>query len=114
MRERIEPSDKVYTSHTNEPIVLSPHDPVLLFLMRIRDEAHRRAIGYHRKLREKGLTASILGEIPGVGEKRAKSLLSHFKSLQDIKRATEQDLVKVEGITRPVAQQIVHFFKENT
>ena len=109
-----EPSDKVYTSHTNEPIVLSPHDPVLLFLMRIRDEAHRRAIGYHRKLREKGLTASILGEIPGVGEKRAKSLLSHFKSLQDIKKATEQDLVKVEGITRPVAQQIVHFFKENT
>ncbi|RLB23264.1 MAG: excinuclease ABC subunit C [Deltaproteobacteria bacterium] len=105
--------DKIYVENRREPVMLKPNDPVLLFLMRIRDEVHRRAIGYHRKIRRKGLTASVLLEIPGIGRKRAQRLLQRFPSLEHIKHASTEDLIKVGGMSVSVAERIKRFFEED-
>ena len=105
--------DKIYVEDSAEPVMLKPHDPVLLFLMRIRDEVHRRAIGYHRKIRKKGFTESILLEVPGVGRKRAKRLLQQFPSLEHIKHASVEDLAKIGGMSISVAERIKKFFEED-
>ena len=104
--------DKIYVENRPDPVMLKPHDPVLLFLMRVRDEVHRRAIAYHREIRRKGLTESILLEIPGVGKKRAQKLLQRFSSLEHIKHASKQDLIKVGGVSQSVAENIKSFFEE--
>ncbi|MEL0110910.1 MAG: excinuclease ABC subunit C, partial [Rickettsiales bacterium] len=74
------------------PIMLEPRDPVLYFLQRLRDEAHRFAIGTHRARRAKAMTASPLDEIDGIGAKRKKALLLHFGSAQSVARAGLADL----------------------
>jgi excinuclease ABC subunit C len=80
-------------------------------LMRIRDEAHRRAVSHHRKLREKGLKESLLDAIPGVGTRRKQQLLEHFADVEMISRVSEEDLTRVSGIPRSVAKNIVDFFE---
>jgi excinuclease ABC subunit C len=77
--------------------------------MRIRDEVHRRAISYHRKLRKKGLTASALDRIPGIGPKKKQALLNHFISLDAVAGATVEELLKVPGIPPPLAERIAGF-----
>ncbi|MBW2023083.1 MAG: hypothetical protein JRI51_09555 [Deltaproteobacteria bacterium] len=91
---------------------MAPHDPVLLFLMKIRDEVHRRAIGYHRKLRKKGVTESILLEVPGIGKKRAQKLLQQFPSIEHIKRASIEDLTQTGRLGPRVAKRVKGFFEE--
>jgi len=91
-------------------INLPRHSKMLHLLQRIRDEAHRFAISYHRKLRQKGIRLSSLDKIAGIGAKRKKILLHHFKSLQAIKAASVGDLLKVEGIDRKTAENVLHFF----
>jgi excinuclease ABC subunit C len=81
--------------------------------MRIRDEVHRRAISYHRKLRGKDLTASILDRIPGIGLKKKRSLLNYFGSLDAVAGAAVEELLKVPGITRTQAENIAGFFSGN-
>ncbi|MFP4086324.1 MAG: helix-hairpin-helix domain-containing protein, partial [Desulfobacteraceae bacterium] len=78
----------------------------------IRDEAHRRAIGYHRSLRNKGLTHSDLNDIPGVGPKRKQRLLQHFNGLQEVSQASVTALEQVPGIHHNLAEAIASFFKE--
>ncbi len=107
-----EDTDKIYLQGSDAPVVLPPHDSVLLFLMKIRDEVHRRAISYHRKLRKKGITVSLLRDIPGVGEKRARCLLKHFQSIQHIQKASIEELTLVSGITRSLALRIKRFFQD--
>lgn len=75
-------------------------------LKRIRDEAHRFAIGYHRKLRGKTITHSILDNIPGIGEKRKLILLKHFGSIENLKKSSEDEIVKVSGIGKKIAKII--------
>ena len=88
-----------------------PKDSRLLHLLqRIRDEAHRFAISYHHKLRQKDMRKSWLDEIPGIGPKRKQALLRHFKSIQAIKEASPEDLLKVKGINRKAAENVLHFF----
>jgi len=95
------------------PFSLEPRDPVLYFLQRLRDEAHRFAIGTHRAKRAKTLTASPLDEIPGIGARRKKALLHHFGSARAVSRAGLVDLEMVEGISRTVAKKIYdHFHAE--
>jgi len=79
--------------------------------MRIRDEAHRRAISYHRGLSGKRMQASDLDGIPGVGPKRRVILLKHFRGIEAISEAGLEDLLRVKGITRAVALSIVNFFQ---
>ncbi|WP_421708442.1 excinuclease ABC subunit UvrC [Algihabitans sp.] len=93
-----------------QPILLQPRDPVLYFIQRLRDEAHRFAIGTHRAGRSKARLTSALDEVPGVGGKRKKALLLHFGSARAVQRAGLQDLEAVEGISKAVAKKIYDHF----
>ena len=95
-----------------EPFQLPPDDPVLHYLQRLRDEAHRFAIGTHRARRNKQITRSPLDEISGIGAKRKKALLMHFGSAKAVSAAAIEDLEKVEGISKSVAKKIYSFFHE--
>lgn len=81
-------------------------------ITRIQDEAHRFAIEYHRSLRSKSQVKSVLDDIPGVGPARRKALMRHFKSLEDIKQATEEQLLEVPELNARTAQEIVAFFRK--
>jgi excinuclease ABC subunit C len=91
--------------------MLEPRDPVLYFVQRLRDEAHRFAIGTHRAKRSKAIAANPLDEIAGVGAKRRRALLKHFGSAKAISRAGLADLQAVEGISAAMAQTIYDFFR---
>lgn len=106
-----EERDKIYVPGRKNPIILEPHDPVLLFLMRVRDEVHRRAILYHRTLRKKAFTRSDLDRIPGIGKMRKSQLLTHFKSIKAIAEAGPDELAAVPGINPRLAREIVRFFQ---
>src|SRR3954451_6962677 len=93
-----------------EPIKLEPRDPVLYFIQRLRDEAHRFVIGSHRKLRKKDIREAGLQEIPGIGPSRKRALLHHFGTLKEIERASITDLGKVPGVSAESARKIFEFF----
>jgi len=92
--------------------MLEPRDPVLYFVQRLRDEAHRFAIGTHRAKRAKSIAANPLDEIAGVGAKRRRALLKHFGSAKAISRAGLADLQAVEGISAAMAQTIYDHFRD--
>ena len=93
-----------------EAIKLEPRDPVLYFIQRLRDEAHRFVIGSHRKLRKKDIREAGLQEIPGIGPSRKRALLLHFGTLKEIERASITDLGKVPGVSAESARKIFEFF----
>ena len=93
-----------------EAIKLEPRDPVLYFIQRLRDEAHRFVIGSHRKLRKKDIREAGLQEIPGIGPSRKRALLHHFGTLKEIERASVGDLGKVPGVSAESARKIFEFF----
>ena len=93
-----------------EPLKLEPRDPVLYFIQRLRDEAHRFVIGSHRKLRKKDIREAGLQEIPGIGPSRKRALLHHFGTLKEIERASLADLGKVPGVSAESARKIFEFF----
>ena len=92
------------------PIALPMNSPVLYFIQRLRDEAHRWAIGAHRAKRAKAVSMTPLDDIPGVGAARKKALLAHFGSAKAVARAGLSDLAAVEGISAAMAQTISDFF----
>ena len=94
------------------PFALRHNDPVLYFIQRLRDEAHRFAIGTHRAKRAKTITATPLDEVPGVGAGRKKALLSHFGSAKAVSRANLIDLKAVDGISSALAETIYAFFND--
>jgi excinuclease ABC subunit C len=93
-----------------EALKLEPRDPVLYFIQRLRDEAHRFVIGSHRKLRKKDIREAGLQEIPGIGPSRKRALLHHFGTLKEIERASIADLGKVPGVSAESARKIFEFF----
>jgi excinuclease ABC subunit C len=95
-----------------QPFRLEPRDPVLYFIQRLRDEAHRFAIGTHRAKRSKELVRSPLDEIAGVGPSRKRALLHHFGTAKGVARAGLADLEKVPGISRATAKIVYDFFHE--
>ncbi|MEQ8895954.1 MAG: excinuclease ABC subunit UvrC [Roseovarius sp.] len=94
------------------PSALRHNDPVLYFIQRLRDEAHRFAIGTHRAKRAKGVSASPLDDIPGVGAARKRALLTHFGSAKAVSRAALSDLKAVEGVSAGLAQKVYDYFHE--
>jgi excinuclease ABC subunit C len=96
-----------------EPLKLKPRDPVLYFVQRLRDEAHRFAIGSHRQKRKKDIREAGLQEIPGIGPTRKRALLRHFGTLKAIERASVADLEHVPGINAETARKIYDFFHES-
>ncbi|HET6222718.1 MAG TPA: helix-hairpin-helix domain-containing protein, partial [Dongiaceae bacterium] len=93
-----------------EPFSLEPKDPVLYYLQRLRDEAHRFVIGAHRARRSKQIVQSPLDEIAGIGARRKRALLHHFGSARAVARAGLTDLQAVEGISETVAKKIYDHF----
>jgi excinuclease ABC subunit C len=90
--------------------MLGKHSPALHLLDRIRDEAHRFAITYHKKVRGRESIKSELGEIPGIGQARQKELLKYFETLEKIKEATEEELTHAPKMNRKSAQILYLFF----
>ena len=105
--------DRVFIPGRKNPLSLRGDHPLLLLLMRIRDEAHRRAVTYHRSLRKKRLTKSDLDRIQGIGPGRKRSLFQYFGDIESISQANHTDLIRVPGISGSVAQNIVDFFKNS-
>ncbi|MBN1932723.1 MAG: excinuclease ABC subunit UvrC [Desulfobacterales bacterium] len=101
-----ETQDKIYKPGRTNPLNFGREGELLLFLQRVRDEAHRFAISFHRKRRAKKSMASILDTIPGVGKKRKVMLLKHFGSIKKIRAATLDEISAVPGINRTVAQAV--------
>lgn len=107
---RREDHDKIYIPGRRNPLSLRPNDPVLLLFMRIRDEAHRRAISYHRRLRGKNLMQSELDFIPKIGLKRKKILLKYLGNLNAVSEAGVDQLGQIPGIGESLARDIFSFF----
>lgn len=99
--------EHIFIPNISTPIILPPDSRALHLLMRIRDEAHRFAVSYHKKLRSKDIEESVLDQIPGVGPKRKLKLLKHFGSVEKIEKARVEQIAEVNGINRKLAQ-IIH------
>jgi excinuclease ABC subunit C len=95
-----------------ESFKLPQRDPVLYFVQRLRDEAHRFAIGSHRQKRKKDIREAGLQEIPGIGPTRKRALLRHFGTLKAIERASVTDLQGAPGISAETARKIYDYFHE--
>jgi excinuclease ABC subunit C len=105
--QRGETEDKIFKPGRKNPVSLKKAPELLLFLQRIRDEAHRYVIAYHRKRRMMTYRKSFLETVPGIGRKRQAQLLKHFKSLKRIKGATLEEILAVPGMTRHAAEALV-------
>jgi excinuclease ABC subunit C len=106
--------DRIYVPGRKNPLPLERDHPVLLLLMRIRDEAHRRAVTHHRKLRSKGLRGSDLDGIPGLGPHRKEVLLRHFGDIDSLSRASVEDMGSLPGIGPVLAKEIALFLGRPT
>jgi excinuclease ABC subunit C len=98
--------EEIFVPGQPDPILLPRGSQGLFLMQRIRDEAHRFALQYHRRLREKKTLTSTLEEIPGIGPKRRQALLKHFGALEGIRKATVEELMAVPGMTRRAAEQV--------
>ena len=102
--------ERIYLSNGSPVIELESRNPMLYFLQRLRDEAHRFAIGSHRQKRSKAITLSVLDEIPSVGAKRKKALLHHFGGPVGVAQAGRTDLEATKGINKALANKIYDWF----
>lgn len=100
--------------YNNIELPIDTHSESFHLITRIQDEAHRFAIEFHRSLRAKGQVRSILDDIEGIGPVRRKALMKHFKSIEDIKNATLEELMAVEGMNLSSAQSVVTFFSKKS
>ena len=103
--------EEVFVEGQSESIILSHHSPELQLLQQIRDEAHRFAITYHRKLRGKRNLESVLDHIDGIGPKRRKALWAHFNSLEAMKQASIDELAQVDSMNYKTAETLYNFFR---
>ena len=101
----------IFTEYSPEPVILPRQSDALYLVQQIRDEAHRFAITYHRKLRTKRNKVSLLDNIAGVGAKRRKALFDRFENIGNIKNATVEELSSVPGISENIAKSIYNFFR---
>jgi excinuclease ABC subunit C len=101
--------ERVFLPGQKNPVVLRQNTDELFLLARLRDEAHRFAITYHRKLRRERNFRSVLEEVPGIGEKRKRALLAHFGSLRRIRSATPEEIAQVEGFNLQLGDRVHRF-----
>ncbi len=106
--------EEVFLPDREKPIMIPKNSAALHLLQRVRDEAHRFAVNYHRKLRSRRITHSMLERIPGIGPKKRKALLKHFGSLAKIRLADQAQLKEVKGISDNLAEEISDYLEENT
>lgn len=104
--------EHIFREGESDPLILPRHSQALYLVQRIRDEAHRFAITYHRKLRSKRNLVSVLDHVPGIGPKRRKALWDAFSNLAKIKAASVEEMAAVPGMTVPAAQAVYDFFRQ--
>ena len=102
--------EEIYVPNTKRPIIIPKNNKALHLLQQVRDESHRFAITYHRKLRSKNIQASSLDDIAGVGKKRKVALLKEFGTLENIKNASIDDLAKIKGMNQKTAENVYNFY----
>ena len=105
--------EQVFIPEVAIPLILPSNSPALHILQRVRDEAHRFAVKYHKNLRDRDLQSSPLDEISGIGPKRKMNLMRHFGDLESIKNASVGEILEVKGINRNLAREIHGFFNQN-
>ncbi len=105
--------EEIHFTDERNSIILDEKSDALKVLQRVRDEAHRFAVSFHRQRRTKKMIKSSLEEIPNLGEKRIKMLIEHFGSIENIKNASVDDLVKVKGISQKLALEIFEYYSKN-
>lgn len=102
--------EEIYLPNSKRPIIIPKNNRALHLLQQVRDESHRFAITYHRKLRSKNISQSSLDDIKGIGKKRKISLLKEFGSIENIKNASIDELEKVEGMSKNSAQNVYNYY----
>ena len=102
--------EEIYIPNSKRPIIIPKNNNALHLLQQVRDESHRFAITYHRKLRSKNISASSLDDIPGIGKKRKISLLKTFGSIDNIKNASVEQLAKTEGMNLKTAENVYNYY----
>ncbi len=108
-----EKREEIFLEGRSQPVILPNDSPGLLLLRKIRDEAHRFALTYHRNLRGRAARGSVLDGIPGVGPKRKKALIRHFGTIKKVRSATPEELMEVEGISAKLAEEIYQYLKQD-
>lgn len=104
--------EELFLPGRGEPILLPPESRALRLLQAVRDEAHRFANEYHRRLRHQGALHSILDDIPGIGPKRRVRLLSHFGSTAALRQASVEEIARVPGMNRALAERVLQYLRE--
>ena len=104
--------EHIFLEGESEPLILPRHSQALYLIQRIRDEAHRFAVTYHRKLRSKRNMVSVLDHVSGIGAKRRKALWDHFGSLAKIKAASVEEMAALPNMTFPAAQAVYDFLRQ--
>lgn len=104
--------EEIFVPGKKHPVVLERDDPGLKILQRIRDEAHRFAITFHRERRDKSMTASVFDDLPGVGAARKRLLIEHFGTPEAVMKASRDDLESVPGLPSKVGRQIFHYINK--
>lgn len=102
-------NEEIFLPGRSKPINLPITSPGLQLLQRVRDEAHRFALGYHQNIRKREALTSVLDDVPGIGPKRRRALIKHFGTFAGVKQATVEELTQVSGITPLIAQKIKEF-----
>jgi len=102
-------NEEIFIPQKAEPIILPRSSPGLQLLQRLRDEAHRFALGYHQRVHKRETFASVLDTIPGIGPKRKRALLRQFGSVTAIKEATVEELATAKGMTKSLAKKIKEY-----
>ena len=102
--------EEIFTPHSKRPIIIPKNNKALYLLQQVRDESHRFAITYHRQLRSKNISASSLDDIVGVGKKRKIALLKEFGTIDNIKKASVEQLAKTEGMNLKTAENVYNYY----
>ncbi len=102
--------EEVFTPNSSRPIIIPKNNQALYLLQQVRDESHRFAITYHRKLRSKNISASSLDDIAGIGKKRKVNLLKEFGTIDNIKNASIDELAKTDGMNQKTAENVYNYY----
>ena len=102
--------EEIFVPNSSRPIIIPKNNQALHLLQQVRDESHRFAITYHRKLRSKDISSSSLDDIAGIGKKRKVNLLKEFKTIDNIKKASIEELAKIEGINQKTAENVYNYY----
>ncbi|MBQ2652694.1 MAG: excinuclease ABC subunit UvrC [Methanobrevibacter sp.] len=102
--------EEIFIPNSSRPIIIPKNNQALHLLQQVRDESHRFAITYHRKLRSKDISASSLDDIAGIGKKRKINLLKEFKTIDNIKNASVEELAKIEGMNQKTAENVYNYY----